>query len=441
MNAFDASDLAEWGDGVWYQNNTPINVSGFSIDTRTLKKGDIFVALSTGQRDGHDFIETAFNNGAVAALVSRVMPECPLPQLHVSCTLAALQSIARCHRQRFKGTVIAITGSCGKTSTKEILVQLLAAKNVCASLGNLNNYIGVPLSILRIDPEMHEVAILEAGINQCGEMELLGGMIHPNHVCVTSIGPSHLEGLKSVDGVAKEKASLIHSMMPNGNVYCSEAVAALNAFEFCRSFTRTPTVKTLENYSALHFPAMSPGMKENASLALLIASDLGVKRAQLQAGLDNWKPYDMRGQWKVMGDAQVYLDCYNANPLSMVDSAQYFDEKTRESERVFVLGAMGELGSDAEQWHYWTALRLPITAMDQVILIGESILCRGYLRGISERGFEQPQVFETAMEAAPIVSDIVDSKKAVFVKGSRRYRLETLFNSRTIETLREGVTC
>lgn len=208
MPQFNSQQLQGWTGGQWLNGREPAGaVCGFTQDSRALRQGMCFVALKTEQRDGHAFIEAAAAAGAAMALVAVATVDCALPQLVVADPLRAFQQIARAHRQEFTGRVIGVTGSCGKTSTKDILHTLLGER--ChATVGNLNNFIGVPLTLLQLDGQKHDCAVIEAGISEPGEMATLTDMIRPDIAIVTMVGPAHLQDLGSVEGVAAEKALL-----------------------------------------------------------------------------------------------------------------------------------------------------------------------------------------------------------------------------------------
>ena len=204
MPFFNPKNLENWSGGKW--NQAPSNgICGFSIDSRLIKKGELFIAIKA-DRDGHDYLDKAVNAGAGGALVENINPSSEIPQLRVDDTLRAFQEIARNHRNQFTKPVVGITGSCGKTSTKEVLSHLLP--RAVSTEGNFNNHLGVPLTLLRIDQKEHQFAVIEAGINQAGEMTELQEMINCDFVVITMVGQSHLAGLGSVNRVAEEKIKL-----------------------------------------------------------------------------------------------------------------------------------------------------------------------------------------------------------------------------------------
>ena len=231
MTDFPPSLLATWTGGRWTAQPVSL-LAGFTIDTRQLRSGQIFVALKTGKRDGHDFLAAAEAAGASAAIVRVPSDGLKLPQLVVADPLIAFQTIAREHRRRFTGPVIGISGSAGKTSTKNLLALLLggAEAGVLATEGNLNNHLGVPLTLTRLDPGAHRFAVVEAGISAPREMAPLAAMIEPDIAIITLVAPAHTEELGGLGGVAAEKAVLPAAVRPTGVAIFSRACADFPAF-------------------------------------------------------------------------------------------------------------------------------------------------------------------------------------------------------------------
>ncbi|OYV46428.1 MAG: hypothetical protein B7X06_03630, partial [Verrucomicrobia bacterium 21-51-4] len=212
---FDLQRLAHWAQGSW-QGAGRVAITGFTNDTRRLVPGQCFVALKSPTRDGHAFLEDARKAGASAALVSEANPSVELPQLVVADTLESFQAIAREHRNQLNIPVVGITGSCGKTSTKDLLQILLGKNETLATQGNLNNTLGVPLTLASINPQIHRHAVIEAGMNQVGEMDCLGWMIQPDLALVTNVVAAHGGYVGGLEGVAREKSVLPKQVSPNG---------------------------------------------------------------------------------------------------------------------------------------------------------------------------------------------------------------------------------
>ena len=231
MPDFNPSDLANWCSGEWTKlPETKIN--GFSIDTRNLGEGELFVAIKDN-RDGHEFLISQSKRGACGALVTNLVNDRNIPQLISGNSLTALQAIAQSHREKCHGKVVGITGSCGKTSTKDILTLLLGYESTHSTDKNLNNHLGVPLTLLGIDPLVHKHSVVEAGINQTNEMSVLAKMISPNIAIITNVGSSHLEGLISEDIVAKESS---HREAKDLNLAISNTVSNSKNFTISQKF-------------------------------------------------------------------------------------------------------------------------------------------------------------------------------------------------------------
>jgi len=224
-------------------------LTAFGVDTRALRPGDVFVALRTERRDGHDFLADAATAGAAAALVAVPDRAVPLPQLVVPDPLAAFQAIAREHRRTFRGAVVGISGSAGKTSTKDLLALLLggASCGVVATEGNLNNHLGVPLTLTRLDPAVHRFAVVEAGISAPGEMAPLAGMIEPDVALITLVAAAHTRDLGGLEGVAREKALLPAAVRPGGVAIVPRSTLDFAAFRDLRVRTMVVERATAKN--------------------------------------------------------------------------------------------------------------------------------------------------------------------------------------------------
>lgn len=456
MPTFAADKLATWTGGTW----SPFPgtaISGFNQDTRTLSAGQVFVALKTDKRDGHDFLGEACAKGAVAALVARPVAGQEIPQLVVTDPLAAFQVIAREHRREFHGTVVGVTGSVGKTSTKDLLTVLLGgAPGVLATEGNLNNHIGVPLTLTRLDPAIHRAAVVEAGINAPGEMTTLAAMIEPDHAVVTLVGPAHLEKLGSIENVAAEKATLPAYARRGGLQVFPVSCWPYEEFQMLAN----PLILVPENegmvrvtgrtvkFNVFHRPErtevrldgkrtfilrrVSGGMAQNTALALALASELGVDDATLQARLGQWTPSKWRGELRTSGDATFYCDFYNANPASMTDSINAFNGMVGEDRpRLYVLGCMEELGPESAEYHRRFGRTLLLQPGDHLFVIGGQ--ADALREGLLENGNDPAQA-EVVTSLDPVRARLAGFKGAVFLKGSRRYQLETILDPQAVGT-------
>jgi UDP-N-acetylmuramoyl-tripeptide--D-alanyl-D-alanine ligase len=463
MPTFAAEKLATWTGGGW----SPFPgaaLTGFNQDTRTLGAGQVFVALKTEKRDGHAFLGEARAKGAAGALVAHAVAGESLAQLIVADPLAAFQKIAREHRREFRGTVVGVTGSVGKTSTKDLLAVLLggvgpvsdrpgqskSGPTVLATEGNLNNYIGIPLTLTKLDPAIHQFAVVEAGINMPQEMAPLAAMIEPDHALVTLVAPAHLEQLGSLDGVAAEKVELLRHVRSGGLQVFPVSCWQHDVFRHLAN----PLILVPENegmtritgravkFNVFHRPdrsevrldgkrtfvlrRVSSGMAQNAALALALASELGVTDADLQARLANWQPSKWRGELRQSGDATVYCDFYNANPASMGDAIDAFNATVRgDAPRLYVIGCMEELGNASAEYHRQFGRTMHLRPGDFLFVIGSQA---GALReGLLENGNDPAQIGVIA-GLAPVRERLAGFKGAVFLKGSRRYQLETVLH-------------
>jgi UDP-N-acetylmuramoyl-tripeptide--D-alanyl-D-alanine ligase len=462
MPIFDPADLAAWTGGAWRGPLPGPALGPLVADTRRLRPGEIFVALRTAKRDGHDFLETARAAGATAALVDRVSEKINLPQLLVADPAAAWRAVAAAHRKNFPGPIVGVTGSVGKTSTKELLRGLLGPA-VHATSANENNLLGVPLTLCGLDPVAHRFGVIEAGISERGEMAELAKMIQPDLAVITLISAAHLEKLGSIEGVAHEKARLAQAVRPGGWVVmpasCLEfyvfrrlpvqaAVVApadgpapagpsarlfLYRSEFHpRTGWRLEVFETGGEARKWDLPAaMTPGLAANAALAVVAAHLLGVADEAVQSALSAWSPSPLRGEWLRHGKNIFLADCYNANPASMTDALAGFALRApAELPRLYVLGSMAELGPNAPALHRAAVAGLRLRSTDRALLLGPH--AEDYRASLLATGHSAAQLSSCSLEVAE--AEVANFSGAVFLKGSRAYALEQLLP----QSLREG---
>ncbi len=454
MVQFLPDELAAWTGGSWSRRPAAAP-TGFAIDTRQLRAGQVFVALKTGRRDGHDFLPAAEAAGASAALVAAASPGVRLPQLVVADPAAAFQDVARRHRRRFERPVVGISGSAGKTSTKELLARLLG-EGVLATEGNLNNQLGVPLTLTRLDPAVHLYAVIEAGIGAPGEMGPLAAMIAPDIAIITLVAAAHLAELGDLAGVAREKALLAAAVRAGGVAIFPASCAGWPAFRelagntvvagragelaalpparpgeervaFATSHRGDETTITVGGESppaAYALRRVSEGMAQNAVLAVCAARRLGVPAASIRRRLAAWQPAPLRGELRRDGDRLLYLDCYNANPAAMADAvAAFVAAAPADRPRLFILGGMEELGPETARYHRELGRGLHLRPNDFLCVIGPEA---GFVReGALENG-NRPEQIAVVASLAPVAARLAAFTGAVFIKGSRKYALETL---------------
>jgi UDP-N-acetylmuramoyl-tripeptide--D-alanyl-D-alanine ligase len=454
--------IAAYTGGSWCkQPRAPI--AGFCFDARQIQPGQCFVALSDGVRDGHDFIAQAAKGGAVAAIVEKLQPSA-LPQLQVTDSLVALGAIGAAIRAQFNKPVVAITGSCGKTSTKEMLRLLLGEDRTHATAGNWNNRIGVPMTLFGLDAAAQDFAVIEAGINQPQEMTQLGQMIQADLSVLTNIGPAHLELLGSLENIAAEKSMLAHYAKADSPIILPAAALSYPAYAKLahRAIVLLPTgeaapdfpVREIVRYSIAAEPSLpvvsadetqaglprllqsqtlslagetyriaspSRGIASNAALAIVAAQQLGISAPELRARIEAWQPAGNRGRIATVGEQTFYIDCYNANPASMADALEAFAHSTPQSvARYYILGVMNELGDTAPAQHQAIGRLLQLRPQDRAAFIGPAALTQAYAAGAAA---DQCLCAENIEK---IKSTVAPFKGAIFLKGSRSYQLEQL---------------
>jgi UDP-N-acetylmuramoyl-tripeptide--D-alanyl-D-alanine ligase len=427
---------------------------GYSIDSRTLNPGDLFLALRGERFNGHNFVPAALQKGAVAAVVETGSGlEADAGRLlYVKDSLHALQSLGAAARRLWGKALLAVTGSAGKTTTKEILAHLLATRfRVMKSTGNLNNHIGLPLQLLKLEPE-HEIAVVEMGMNHAGEIRALGALAAHDLAVVTAVAPVHLEFFESLAAIARAKYEIIETLRPGG-------VAVLNAddeyvSQFGRNFKgkvvtfgiRRPAdvsaqgVK-LEGVAGSSFDLVAGSVRERIKLPLVgehnvynslaasaAALDRGVSPSQIARALATLQAGEKRGQVVKLGGATLINDCYNSNPRAldaMIDTLASMEAKRR----ILVAGEMLELGPTAEQLHREAGRHAAERKID--VVIGVRGLAQALAEGACGAGTPS-QFLETPEEAGEWLARELRAGDAVLLKASRGVKLE-----RALEVLRE----
>lgn len=417
----------------------PYTASGWSIDTRTLTPGDFFFALRGPNHDGHDYVAEAFQKGAVAAMVDHAMPG---PTVVVGDTQKGLEELGAEARRKWGGTAVGITGSAGKTSTKDVVAACLeVALPTAKTEGSLNNHIGVPLTLLRL-PETAKVAVLEMGMNHAGEIRHLCEIASPQIGVVTNVGYAHIENFDSIEGIAAAKRELIESLPRDGVAVLNAddpRVAAFAAAHPGRTLTygtrETATVRA--EHLALgadgsHFRVLGeevslavPGRHAvlNALAAVAVATLFGVPMRRLLAALEAWRPPKMRGERLMHQGVLVLNDCYNSNP----DAARAMLDVLRDSparRRIAVLGEMLELGRWAEPLH--RDVGNYAVAQGVSVLIGIRGAARHTVEAARQAGLPESAAlfFEDPKEAGEAARALARRGDAVLFKGSRGTRVE-----------------
>ncbi|MBO7357691.1 MAG: UDP-N-acetylmuramoyl-tripeptide--D-alanyl-D-alanine ligase [Lachnospiraceae bacterium] len=365
-----------------------------TMDSRLAKEDSLFVAIKGERVDGHDFLNDVFNKGATAAIVDHVPDEITGTLIVVKDTVKALQDLAEWYRSTLNIKVVGITGSVGKTSTKEMIASVLAEKyKVQKTLGNYNNEIGLPLTILAIEEDT-EIEVLEMGISDFGEMLVLSKIARPDICVITNIGQSHLENLGTRDGILKAKSEIFEFMQDDARVYLNgdddklstiKDVKGIKPVTFGFSDTNAIfPVKTRSlglagtemsiKYGDVEFDAeihmLGNHMVSNAMAASAIALDLGMTVSEVKNGLKNAKTIDGRSNLIKRGNGFVIDDCYNAAPSSM--KAAIDTLSLAEGHKTAILGDMFELGADSDKMHEEVGEYAGKSNIDKFIFVGES---------------------------------------------------------------------
>ena len=439
MPKFDPNDLQRWTDGVW--SKVPrVPVEGFCFDTRKLTKNACFLALESDTNDGHMYVKAAWDCGASAAMVEHFIEDCDLPQLKVQNTLSAFQSIARAYRQMLPTKVIALTGSAGKTSAKELLA-LLFGEGTSKSHENLNNTLGVPFSLTQIDGSVHKTAILEAGISEKGEMDTLASMLLPDVSILINVEPVHLEHFETLEGIALEKAKLLNAAQER--VYCPKGFSHLSktiptyvfsedASEIFKNTILYHAVPTKNGWRCtvqsqmfdVPFP-LGHRMAQTFAMMIGVALNEGISASDIQTRLLHWKPLPNRGSWQYIGDRRYFVDCYNANPSSFENSLEgFYREVPKGIPIAYFIGSMAELGERSAVFHRALGKNFHIQKEDVFVCIGA--FAEYIKEGLLQHGARISQVytFSSTEEARLLVEKLPHTH--IYLKGSRKYQLKNL---------------
>lgn len=424
-------------------------ITGISIDTRTIQPGDLFVALQAA-RDGHDFVAQALEKGAAAALVSRipegVAPDAPL--LTVPDVLPALEALGRAGRARMQGKVIAITGSVGKTSTKEMARIALAGQGrIHAAEASYNNHWGVPLTLARM-PADTDFAIIEIGMNHPGEIEPLARLARPHVAMITTVAAAHLEAFGAIEGIAREKGAIFRGLLQPGTAvlpedlgvtpllrdYADEAGAIVIGFGE-QGMARPIKAETGDGVTRVRarvlgetvdFTLATAGSHfvMNAVGVLAALSAAGADLAEAARHLSDWHPPLGRGAVEDLGGIRLIDDAYNSNPTSLAAGLATLARLTG-GRRIAILGDMLELGPDEIALHRGMADDPSMAAVDLVHTAGPRMRALHEALPETRRGLHAA----TAAELAERVGELVATGDIVLVKGSKSSKVSTVVDA------------
>ena len=447
MSKYSAEELAAWSRGRWLEE-APSSLSGVSKDSRDIADGDLYIALRGERLDGHQFCQQALEAGAAGCLVDeRFVGEGPAgPYLVVDDTTAALSRLAAGYRETWTGPVVGVTGSCGKTTVKEWTAAVLSVRGrVGKTLGNYNNEIGVPVSMLTASRKQM-AGVFEVGMNHPGELDPLCGLLRPDIGIVTSVGAGHLGNFESVDEIAVEKSAMYRALDPSGlaiahrdNRYLGilqEAVRCelmtvgiggegdLVAQRFDGAEVEVFERRTGES-AVLPLPQPGEHSVVNVLFAALVGRVFEMEWDEIASGLDSQGALSMRWEKADLKGVTVINDAYNANPESMRASLKTFAESDVAGAKWAVLGAMRELGAVSERAHEELGAWLAQCALDGVLVLGEA--ASGLAKGLSGTDM-QVHCAEDAHAGAEFLLGELRSGDTVLLKGSRGERVEEVLS-------------
>ena len=389
-------EIAAAVEGKWlnpFEHSAP--VTEVCTDSRKVTEGCLFLPWVGERFDGHDFIEKAMEGGAGGCLCAKVPAQLRPDKFYIQVddTRLALRRLASVYREKFDIPVVQITGSVGKTTTKEMVASVLSARyHTLKTQGNFNNDIGTPLTLLNLD-ETHEAAVIETGMNHFGEIRYLGEMVRPDIAVISNVGDAHIENLGSREGILQAKCEILENVKEGGLVVLNGDDALLNTVQCEYRIIRcgksehcdvrvdeigdhgidgiTCTVITKKDTYHLTIPAPGEHMVYSASMAVAVGEELGLEHEEIVRGIDAYEPTGSRMRVVRLPEGRLLLDdCYNANPQSVTAALEVL-AKTECDRTVAVLGDMGELGALTSQAHYNMGALASMLGIDFVVAIGE----------------------------------------------------------------------
>jgi UDP-N-acetylmuramoyl-tripeptide--D-alanyl-D-alanine ligase len=447
MNPLTLSQIAQFAGGSLSSGDGTIVIDRIGTDSRTIRTGELFVALRGENFDGHDFVESVATSGAMGALVDQQWNgDVPnnFALIRATDTLLAYQEIAANYRRSLVLKVLSITGSNGKTSTKDFAASVLARKfRVTKTEGNFNNHVGLPRTILEATSD-DEVAVWEIGMNHPGEIAALSNIAAPDAAIITNIGVAHIEFMGSREAIAREKGALAEAVGPQGTVILnaddpfSKGIAARSHAKVVFAGTTDGTVRATEirqsadgsEFTILEgahrcraqLPVPGLHMVQNALLAVAAGRAFGLSIEECAAGLALAPLAKARLQIKQISGVDFLDDSYNANPDSMKAALRTLVELDTEGKRIAVLGEMRELGAESEPGHREVGETAATLKIDQLITIGD--VAQRIAQGARAAGLNNVSSVSSTREAADLLGEIAAPGDLVLIKGSRAAKTE-----------------
>lgn len=413
-------------------------VRGIVTDSREVRPGDLYIAISGDRVDGHTFIKDVFEKGAVCALVNSEIENADEQLIKVNNSVSTIGKVAKAWRNQFDIPVMGITGSNGKTSTKELLKHMLSAQfNIHATEGNFNTFIGLPLTLLRLTKE-NTMSLLEMGANQPGDIAQLCEIAQPTHGVITNIAPAHLEGFGTIEAVAKTKGELF-ACLTKGVSFINAAdyrVGALEILGDAISFGLTPecdypadihhekdgTITLTVDAEEIPTHSVNLTFAKNVIACVAISRTLGLSWGEIRENVASFQPPKGRCEVKNNGMITIIDDTYNANLESTVAAIDYLKAFSGNGQRIFVFGDMFELGDLSQDQHRRVGEKCNEAELSAVFTVGEETVTTDAIITYSElhKHFDNKDDLLTSLKS------IVKDGDKVLVKGSRGMKMETI---------------
>lgn len=413
-------------------------VSGICIDSRVIAKGDLFFAIEGQNSNGHDFLSTVFEKGGSAAIVKSIRQDIQLQQLLVFDPIKTLSLLAREWRRHYEIPVIAITGSNGKTSTKELLSHVLSCKyKIHSTSGNQNTIIGLSLNLLQIS-NYHEISILELGASALGEIKTLSHIAEPTHGLITNIAPAHLEGFGSIDNIANEKGALL-KYLKNGVSFINLSdpyISKMNLSGKKVTFGLSPScdfsgdvfrensgeLTLILNTKVIPTSSYNLSFIKNIIAVSSIAITIGLEWSDLNEQILSFKPPKGRCNVINKNNFTIIDDTYNANLTSSLASLDYLKAFSENGRKIFVFGDMYELGESTKKQHREVGLKCSELGLDLVYTLGDHSQHANSVIGKKIRN----QHFYSKDELMMTLKNEIQSGDTILLKGSRGMAMETI---------------
>ncbi len=452
MQTMTVEDILKATGGKLLSGDRDKEIKDITTDSRKAAGGVLFIPLVGEKFDGHEFIKAAFDLGAAAALTSKDT-ELLIGKtiIRVEDTMKALADIARYYKMKHNVPTVAVTGSVGKTTTKDMLASVLGEKyNTLKTQGNFNNEIGLPITIFRLEKE-HEAAVLEMGMNHFGEIERLASIGRPDVAVITNIGESHIENLGSREGIFKAKMEITklftkdNTLIVNGDNDFLSTTKGMGEYKVVYYGIENPEndvyAKNIADngLNGITFTAVADGKEYNAEVtvpgahnvynalaAICVGREFDVPMEKIIDGIKNFKPTEMRMAVEEYEGITIINDCYNASPDSIRAALKVLGT-AKDKRKVAILGDVLEMGEFAMKAHYEIGKSVAENGIDFLITAGENM--KSAARGAKDNGMKNVVTFDKTLEVCNFVKNEIKSGDAVLIKASHGMRFEEVYNT------------